>query len=495
MRRTLLLCLCALAAGYVHADGGWDPLRYTNAPVVTDGPVSRALMEEILVVVQRARALDRPQGFRVGPRVEFTAGSPLQDGSTGLPTATLSMPMSFGVANDPLAGLQVRINDPSDVLGPELLSDEEGAIYVLPPTITGPGNQTLFLRSAHPAGFRSEFPTASTMPLWGQDQGPFYRSVIRPHFGLLANSAVTILSRGDRRFWVPISQERWILALIARGRSELDGFLAGAHAAERTGMTDRQIDQIRRTYAQLSAMWDESAILERYQTMVEQAQMQYQSAKHFGFPDPESHYDRALAAAEVMLEQFREQAPAMRAEMESQEARIVGALVMRGEFLDHAERAISARRWDDLEALGNEYDLPNVRQLADAGRTIDALEVELSGLSRSERHAAAYGFELPPIAQVGLRNVVALEFDRTRPSGLVSPDAPGARALVSIDPTFFARPGSPQAPALVTVLFWQKTEPWDVLRRRGVPHAEGATMHSDVWSTLDWAALRSIVAR
>jgi len=438
-------------------------------------------------VFRKAPPLNPPKGFGVNPRGEFQPGIRIP----GLDQAPEPVRLRLGIRKPPgsqyiVASLNAWINDPYHLLGEPVLTDPEGEIFLMPPVVGQMGGQTIYTRTAHPVGYEEKYPSQDMFPLWSEDMEPFLRSVVRPTFRLAFSSVTTLFTSGGKPFWKPVSQERWIRAMIAKARNELDAFRTGLEEAEKTDITGQQIAQMRQHLQRMKSMLDEKEIVERHAESLEQAMSLYEMMKSMNPEQAEEYYRKTIADSEDQLGQKLAAAREQRGELEKYEQRMIGALVKRDEVWTGAGASISSGNWDRLEQLGRENHVDHLVFLADAGRAIEKLEAELAGLSPSQRSAPAYGFELPPFNPLGPhRHVVMMPFEAERPSGLVDPGTEGARALVCLDPGFF-RFDVENAPVRILSVEWRGSHE---LRY----HNEQKNLPQDLWSSIDWAALRAFV--
>lgn len=102
---------------------------------------------------------------------------------------------------------------------------------MLPPLTGKLAGQTIRSRSAHPPGYEEKYPSTSMFPLWAHDLEPFLRGVVRPGFKLVRGTVTTMFTSGGKPFYKPVSQQRWIRAMIGKAKSELADFRSGVTAA------------------------------------------------------------------------------------------------------------------------------------------------------------------------------------------------------------------------------------------------------------------------
>ncbi|TVR04475.1 MAG: hypothetical protein EA403_04940 [Spirochaetaceae bacterium] len=457
-------------------------------------------LDTILPLFHALPPFNPPREFHVIPLRYTDPGKTLLEGRPGPARFTVDFAFEFFVVDEyiAVAGVRVSINHPFELLGPAFFADEESPFYLLPPTIQGAGGQELFLRSAHPVGYQRVFPIGPAEPLWHENSAPFYRSVIRPHFNMVSHIAVTCFTRGGEPFWKPVSRERWIRAMIAHGNAVVATHREGGQFYAATEDTQRQIEELKRRIDRMRAAYSEEVTQQVYEQMIAVAPLSRALAS-----DPETgerEYQKALAAAEEYREQRRRSEPEMMATFDAQEKQFIDALLARDALMTAERQAVADEDWDRLEEIGRENELSQLVYIADAGRHVTALERELASMSPAERSAPAWGFEIPESPPGPYRSFMMMEFSPKRPSGLVEPDSPGARAIIALDHAFFDRRTSDAQPLILTVAYWQKpppmeAEPWVKMERRGVPREPGLTMLTDVWRHLDWRTLRGIVGQ
>jgi len=493
---TMLLIITALLPSVYGGSGNkcdsgdlWESLNRVNRSS-RDAAGAAAIerkVETIMEVFRKALPFNPPKGFAVVPRVEYL--KPLSvPGNTHTPE-----PVHFRVAfrmppqsKDIVAGVNVWINDPYNLLGEPVLSDSEGDIYLLPPDVGSKGGQKIISRMAHPPGYDNEYPCGSIFPLWSDDQEPFLRSVVRPSFGLAKGTVTTLYTAGNRSFWKPVSQERWINAMIARAEMTVNEITAGVDAADELKINEEQMNRMKIYLSRMKEMVTEENIIKRYRELKEALMPQYEMMKRSHPELAEEFYQKSIVGLDEMMELELSQAGERRKEVYDMEQKLMSALVQREEVWQQMGRAIDTGNWEKIDELADEYKLDNLRLIADAGRSIGRLRVELAGLSPAERRAPAYGFLIPDDHPVGTqRQVVAMVFNAERASGLLGADAKGARAIVSIDPEFFDFADTDAPIRLMAVEYWgRNTTTYDNNRRN---------LLDDIWQNLDWQGLRAMV--
>ncbi len=498
----LLIMLALLLGGYSGSGKGsrgsgnifsgsdlWEPLNRSNRSV-RDAAGRAAIerkAESILDVFRQALPFNPPKGFAVMPRMEYL--KPLSfPGNAHTPEpvhlrVAVRMPPASA---DIVAGVNVWINDPANLLGESLLSDSQGAMFLLPPEVGRMGGQKIVSRMAHPPGYDNEYPCTSIFPLWSPDQEPFLRSVVRPSFGLAKATVTTYFTAGDRPFWEPVSQERWIHAMIAQAEKTVGDIRAGVDAADELNITQQQIDQMKAYLSQLRESANEENIRKRYIDVRERLMPLYEMMKQNNPAEAEAFYQQSIVGLEQAMDAELSQAGERQKEVEEMEQKLVSALMQREEVWQQMKAAVETGNWDRIDELSDENNLDHLKLIADAGRMAGRLRAELAGMSPAERRAPAYGFEIPEDHPVGPhRQVVAMVFHAERPSGLVPANAKGARAIVSIDPGFFDFSDADAPIRLMAVEYWGRNDlAYDNNRRN---------LLEDIWQYLDWQALQGMM--
>ena len=506
MKRSYFLLILFLAAALTARVGaesgsGWRDVRWEGAGSTGLGADERIVsdkLEAVLTIFQRNDALNPTGRVNIQPKALLLPPAALPGGSAGPVRGRLSLSV-WEPAPRPEPGVAtVWFNEPYHLLGDPVLTDARGEIYLLPPQVSAKGGQALRSRDAHPPGYEERYPSMSFFPLWDAEVAPFLRSVVRPTFGLATRTVTTIFTKENRSFWKPVSQERWILALIERAKAEIRTFLDGLQAAADSEVTARQIAELRRYMQRSKELFDEKAVIERHEKSLEQARELIAMAEAMG---PEMHRKvkadmqaKVFDGAEERLQEALAAAAENRAEMEKNEQKLLQALLTREETWTEARVAIERKDWDSLEALGRRIDIDKIVFLADTGRAVSALENELSALSQTERKAAAWGFELPPWNPLGTqRHVVAMPFDPVRPSGLVAAGTKGARELVSVDPAFFAAAGSPADVVLLTITWYESSDVLYYAQDGPQREKTDILLLDALWESLDWKMLSALV--
>lgn len=487
---TTLMLSAYSGSGYKHNNNDlWEPLNRVNRSS-RDAAGAAAIerkVENIMEVFRKALPFNPPKGFAVMPKVQYL--SPLNlPGNTYLPEP---VHFSMSVRMPPqkkyiVAGVNVWINDPHNLLGEPLLSDNQGDIFLLPPDVGSMAGQKITSRMAHPPGYDNEYPCQSMFPLWSPDQEPFLRSIVRPSFGLAKKTVTTYFSADNRPFWKPVSQERWINAMIAKAEMTVKEISAGVDAADELNITEQQVSQMKAYLTAMKDLFTEENIIKRHRENRENAMQLYEMMKQSNPAQAEEFYQKSIVGSEEALEKELSGAGEQRKKFEEMERKLMTALVQREEVWQQMSTAIDSGNWDKIDELANEHKLDNLAHIADAGRSIGRLRAELAGLSSAERRAPAYGFLLPEEHPLGTqRQVVAMVFNAERPSGLLTAGAKGARAIVSIDPEFFNFDDAGTPIKLMAVEYWGKnTTMYDNNRRN---------LLDDLWQYLNWQELRAMV--
>ncbi len=493
--RTLILLLVILlmsgltASYYIFVEGSWNDLRWLNKSSRSQTSVEamKSKAEDIIQIFQKAAVFNPPRGMRIVPLGEFHKSITLAENNKSPERISLHLGIKIPPdANRTAATINVWINDPLFLLGDPVLKDNSGEIFMLPPLTGHLAGQSIYSRTAHPAGYEEKYPSQSMFPLWAHNIEPFLRGVVRPSFKLAKGTVTTMFTTGGKPFWKTVSQERWIKAMIEKAKNDLEDFRSGVVAAQQSDVTSEQIDQLKNYLKRVRSLFEEEEIMERHASSVEQAMSFYNMMKSTNPEEAEKYYLKTIEGSDENLQIQLDQAEKSRAELEEYENKLINALLKREDVWTGADDLISGGDWDALEETGREHNIEKLIYLADAGRAIPKLEAELSGLSPAERKAPAYGFELPPWNPLGThRNVVAMQFEAKRPSGLVDSNAEGARALVCLDPDFFNFGNSDASIGILGIEY----SGYHQLR---LPSGEG-TMPDALWSTLDWAALKAFI--
>ena len=467
----------------------WEPLHRANRSA--RDAASAAAMEgkaaHIMEVFRKALPFNPPKGFAVMPRIEYL--EPLHfPGNVHTPE-----PVHFRVAfrmppggADIVAGVNVWLNDPGNLLGEPLLSDSQGEMFLLPPEVGMIGGQRIVSRMAHPPGYDNAYPCPSVFPLWSPDQEPFLRSVVRPSFGLAKATVTTWFTAGDRPFWKPVSQEQWILAMIAKAESTVNDILSGVDAADEINITELQVNQMTAYLSAMKNLYTEENIVNRYRDTRERLMPLYEMMKQNKPAEAEAFYQQSIVGLEKAMEEELSLAGEKRKEMEEMEQKLMSAMIQREGVWQQMKAAIETGNWDRMDELSDEHQLGHLKLIADAGRSVARLRNELAGLSPAERKAPAYGFLIPEDHPVGTqRQVVATVFEAERASGLVPADSKGARAIVSIDPGFFNFADTDAPIRLMAVEYWGKNT---------ITYGpDSRNLLADIWQYLDWQALQGMV--
>lgn len=477
---------------YAYRNAGeakWELLHRANRSTKSGDEAKRMeeRVESIMKIFQKAQVFNPPKGFAVVPRVEYLRRISFP-GHTHSPE-----PVHFRVAvrmppesKDIVAGVNVWINEPYNLLGDPVLSDNEGEMFLLPPEVGRKEGEKIYSRSGHPPGYEESYPSKTIFPLWADNQEPFLRSVVRPTFGLSKQTVTTLYTLNERPFWKPVSQERWIKAMISRADKQLEEFKSGLDAAEKTELTQQQINQMRSYVQKMKDMWDENAIRERHDKMKEQLMPLYEMMKQRDPAEAEKFYQNSIVASEKQMEETIAQSATMQSEIAEMERKIFDGLLSRDAVWTETAASIKQGNWDKLEKLAGEYKLESLILLADAGRALQKMNAELASLTPAQRRASAYGFLIPEHHPLGPhRQVVAMTFTAERASGLVDAGAKGARAIVCPDPDFFNFSEKDAPIYLMAIEYWGSNRVTYDNGKRNLP--------DDIWRTLDWQALRAMV--
>jgi tetratricopeptide (TPR) repeat protein len=499
----LILFLTVALTAHVSAESGlgWRALSWEGLGSTGLGANERHVtdkLEAAFAMLQRNDALNPTGRVNIQPKAALLPPATLPGGLEGPVRGRLSLSVWEPAPQPEPSIVTVWFNEPYHLLGQPVLTDKQGEIYLLPPQVPAKGGRALRSRDAHPPGYEERYPSKSFFPLWDAGVAPFLRSVIRPTFSLAKRTVTTLFTKGNRSFWKPVSQERWILALKERAEAEIETFQDGIRAAADSEVTERQIAELRRYLQRFKKLIDEKAIIERHEKALEEARNLITMAEAMG---SEMHrkveadmQTKVFDGAEERLREALAAAAENRAEMEKYEQKLLQALLARDETWTEARDLIERKDWDSLEALGRRIEMDKIMFIADAGRTVSALENELAALSQTERKAAAWGFELPPWDPIGThRHVVAMPFDPDRPSGLVAAGTKGARELVSVDPAFFTAAATPTDVLLLTITWYESS---DVLySAQNGPQRKKTDMPllDALWDSLDWPMLRDLV--
>ncbi|GEM_PF-651948 len=467
----------------------WEPLNKVNRSS-RDAAHAAAIdkkVENIMEIFRETLPFNPPKGFTVVPHLQFINPITLP-GNSHTPEPVhlrfaLRMPPQ---SNDIVAGVNVWINDPFNLLGEPLLSDSKGYIFLLPPDVGIMGGQKIVSRMAHPPGYNNEYPCSSIFPLWSLNQEPFLRSVVRPSFGLAKSTVTTYFTAGNRPFWKPVSQERWINAMIAHAEKMVNDITAGVEAADEINLTEQQVNQMKLYIAQMKELYTEDNIKKNYREAIERLLPVYEMMKQNNPAQAEEFYNQSIGGMEKAMDEQLSLAGENYKEIEKMEQKLISALLQRENVMQQMKVAVEKENWDILDKLADEHNLDNLRLIADAGRSVRRLRAELAALSPAERRAPAFGFLIPDDHPLGTqRQVVAMVFDAERASGLVPANAKGARAIVSINPEFFNFSDNEAPIKLMAIEYWgRNTITYDNNRRN---------LLNDIWLHLNWQELRAMV--
>jgi len=509
----LILLVFSSCPRSVKADywGSWSNLINRERGEIDLADEDKNLLEEvlgeILELFQETAPLNPPREVQVRPIAYLEPKLPLPH-QPGPARGYLDLGMVFPNQGPPgpSGRVQVWLNEPEALLGTPLALDDDGyGIYLLPPVIEEKASGSLFSRSAHPVGYEEAFPSYSFFPLWGWEVETFLREVIRPSFNLAESSVLSVRTRGNIPFWKPVSQERWITALIDYAQKEIDLFLEGTQAEREADITQDQIDSLERRMANLRESTDPENIIKIHENafqMIEQAigfaehnleKAQTEEEKEHWKAMIEQHQENLETQKENLDEQVRIFQEMAEEVLEFGE-QLIQARIFKGELKEELIPLILEGNWSAIEKMGKELDGPYLIFLARVGKARDELKKELASLSPAERNAPAYGFDIPPMHPLGShRHVVAMDHDAELPSGLVPPEAEGSRALVSIDPDFFDKDLPPTSIQLIIVRWWERTDASHFSPNGRYYHEARRTMMENLWNNLDWNQLHQIL--
>lgn len=467
----------------------WEPLSKVNRSS-RDAAGASAIdrkVENIMDIFRKSLPFNPPKGFAVMPRLQYLNPIVLP-GNTHTPEPVhlriaLRMPPQ---SNDIVAGVNVWINDPYNLLGEPLLSDHAGDLFLLPPEVGTKAGEKIISRMAHPPGYDNEYPCRSIFPLWSDEQEPFLRSVVRPSFGLAKATVTTVYTNNNRPFWEPVSQERWINAMIAAAEKEIGDITSGISAAEELNLTEQQTTQLKRNIDQMRQAYSEENIIQNYRGAIARLKPGIEMLRQTDPAQAEELYSTTIAGMEKAMEEALIQADKMRKQIDDMEEQLLSAIARREGVWQQMEAAIEQNNWDAIDKMGSEHNLSNLKLVADAGRSTGRLRAELAAMSAAQRRAPAYGFLLPDEHPLGTqRQVVATVFEAERASGLLPANAKGARAIVTINPEFFNFSDNGAPIKLMAVEYWGRNTVTYDNNRRNLP--------DDIWQYLDWQGLKAMV--
>lgn len=466
-----------------------------------------AIAQKIINLFQNTAPLQNPDQIRIRPDLNYFPHLDYID--LMAPPLRFSLELKMWFPNQgtlaPTAKVFVTINEPETLLGTPILFNDQGPIYLLPPVIAQQENRPLYARSAHPTGYKEAFPSYSFFPLWDENVEPFLRSIIRPSFALAESSVATVLKTDAEPLFIPITQKEWITALHDYASLEIELFIAGLIEMEAQDVTQAQIDNLKRNLQSLQQGFSTEQYLENYEQAVKMIENSIVSAEMMmnmiTDEKMKENYQEMIEEQKYILlemtEQLDEQLMAFeKAHQEVAEfgQKLLQALILYDEKMKEVIDIFKARDWDALEALGLADNELNFPFLVDTGRAIDALEQELNQLSLTEQKEAAFGFDIPPIHPLGpYQHVVALDYSSARPSGLVSPEKEGARALVRLNQDYFKDDAKSTQVQVLILKWWERTD--------ALHYSPGATFYSEervqmmenLWQNLDWSALEALL--
>ncbi len=465
------------------------------------------ILGEILELFKETAPLNPPQQVQVRPIAYLEPKLPLLDQS-GPARGYIDLGMVFPNQGPPgpSGRIQVWLNEPEALLGTPLAFAEEGyPIYLLPPVIEDKASGPLFSRSAHPVGYEEAFPSYSFFPLWGWEVETFLREVIQPSFNLAESSVLTILTRGNKPFWEPVSQEEWITSLMDYAQNEIDLFLAGMETEKKEDFHQDQIDLLEKRLQNLRKKTSPENIIETHENLmqgIEQAiefaefnleKAQTEEQEEHWKEMLEKHHENLETQKENLDEQIKNFQDMANQVLEFGE-QLIKAQIYQGKLKEKLIPLISVENWAAIEKKGEEIDSPYLIFLGRTGQSRDELEKELASLSPAERNAPAYGFDIPPLHPLGShRHVVAMDHDAERPSGLVPPETKGSRALVRLKTDFFDTKLPPDSIQLIIVRWWERTDASHFSTSGRYYHQGRRTMMENLWKHLDWKQLHQIL--
>jgi len=466
------------------------------------------ILREIKYVFQEPPALNPPLEVRVKPIANIFPPALSFSQEKNIFSYCLDLGMTFPLQGrlGPSGRISVWVNDPEALLGTSIGLDENGPIYMLPPVIEERSSGPLYSRSAHPVGYTEAFPSRSFFPLWNMEVEPFLREKIKPTFSLSRASVATVLTPDKTPFWEPVSQKRWIEFMQKQARLEIELFLKQVQAARDDSHFHQQAERLERQIAFMEQQYSPEKVLERHEQALEDLGNSLKMFRmHKEMAQTEEVKEKwAEAIAEVeenkvraeayFLEEFLLVVEDFMEEMQEYLRDLALASLQAEEMLEEAAEIVKNSRWDQLEELGQKYDSQYLLYLADSGRAQAKLEAELASLSPAELSAPAYGFEIPPTHPVGpYRHLVPMDFEVTRPSGLVDKGTEGARALVALKPGFFTDALPSTAPRLIIVKWWELIDSSHFSPEGRHFHPARREMMDRVWSDLRWDQIYNLL--
>lgn len=505
-------------SGHIRAEEYWEDLRiYGRQQTGFSSEIEEIIIDElqdILSIFQKTPHLNPPprELSRIRPEITLHKPPEFSHQQGTLPRAVLNLRMWFAGQGIPdHSGLvSISVNEPEDLLGQPALIDEKGGLYLLPPVIEQAPEGPLYSRAAHPPGYEEEYPCYSFFPLWGPTLEPFLRSVFQPLFNLGRHTGVAaVLTVEQDSFWEPVTQERWIKALKEYARAELKNYLDSMEAAREVEWTDHKVEEMRRMTEEMKKMFSAEATIEMHENLIKNIE---ETIKLFEFQlDNPVFYQLDDEREEMIREQIEMYEQEIDSLNETLEERILenqklaeewlgymeeltgGVIILQG-LLEDIEYLIEQEKWAEMGVMAREHEIDHLLFLAEAGQALNSLEAELQQLSAVERAAPAYGFDVPPLHPLGPhRHVVPMYYEAERPSGLISPDKKGARAVVAVRPDFFENEGEEGAIKLLAVNWWEMTDALHYSSRARYYSEARVNMRQELWRSLDWTALRQKV--
>jgi len=499
----------------VKAGDVWQDLRIDGREITgfasdTEESIIEAL-QDILSIFQTTPHLNPPPTdvTQIRPRIRIFRRPELPYEQGNLLRANLELPMWFAGQGVPshTGRVDISVNEPEALLGKPALIDDAGGIYILPPVIEELESGPLYCKDAHPPGYAEEYPSRSFSPLWNPTVEPVLYSVVYPLFRLSRLVGVaTELTADGSPFWEPVSQERWIRALQEYCQSELDFHLEAMQAEreQEVGWTEKQVENMRREAENMRELFSAEGTIQMNEDLISNYEYLIELLKHQldnpGFFQLDAEQKRNY---KEQIEEYEQEIEMLNASLEERiianqeiaeewteymEA-ITRAVILQKGLLEDIEELILEEKWDEMEEMAIEYEIDHLLLQAKAGKAIGYLETELQQMSAAERAAPAYGFDIPGLAPHMLKHIVPLSHEAERPSGLVSPDQEGARAVVAIKPGFFDEKLAEGTIKLIVVEWWENTSAMFFSPGASRYSEARVTMRKNLWQSLDWESI------
>jgi len=468
-------------------------------------------MQDIFSIFQATPHLNPPPAdvTQIRPRIRINKRPELSYEQSSLLRAGLELRMWFAGQGVPGATgrVDVSVNKPEALLGKPALIDEKGGLYILPPVIAELVSGPLYSRQAHPPGYEEEYPSRSFFPLWNPTVEPVLHSVIYPLFRLGRFVGVaTELTADESSFWQPVSQERWIRALQRYCQSELDFYLETmkAEREQEVGWTDKQVEKMRRETERMRHRFSAEGTIEMNERMINSYENAIGLLEHaLDNPGLFQLDEERQRKSKEQIKQYELKIDELHANLEEQiianqeraeewieyMEEMTRAVILQKGLLEDIEELILQEKWDEMEQMAREFEIDHLLLLAEAGKAIGYLETELQQLPATERAAPAYGFDIPGFAPGPLKHIVPLSYEAERPSGLVSPDKAGARAVVAIKCDFFDEKAAEDTIKLIVVEWWERTDAMFYSPGASRYSETRGNMRENLWQSLDWASL------